>query len=250
MTSIYNEDMEKSELRKRLEDLQYRCERSASPVASLFLSPAEVVENQRCGAYFTGGYDDAERKIAIFIPEWMSEEDVDTSSYLNCLKIQSFFGVPTHRDYMGSILGLGISRDRIGDIVVDGDCARVVCLPSVTASIKNELSKVGRISVKVSEVALDELQMQQKKTRVITFTVKSMRLDAIAADMFGMSRTSAAEAIRQGLVCLNYVVNEKTDATVKENDIISIRGKGKGRIFEIGGKSRRDRIFVSAEIYI
>ena len=68
--------------------------------------------------------------------------------------------------------------------------------------------------------------------------------------MFGVSRTLAAELIREGAVTLNYSICEKVDATVKEGDTLSVRGKGKGRISQIGGRSRKDRLFVEAELYL
>ena len=82
-----------------------------------------------------------------------------------------------------------------------------------------------------------------------TFSVKSLRIDAVAAGMFNISRTSAAEAIGAGLVSLNYGECLKSDAPVKEGDIISLRGKGKGTLLVIGGKSRKDRIFVTCGVY-
>jgi RNA-binding protein YlmH len=60
----------------------------------------------------------------------------------------------------------------------------------------------------------------------------------------------AAELIRFGAVSLNYSVCEKTDAPVKENDVISVRGKGKGKITAVGGRSKKDRLFIEAEIYL
>ena len=244
--------MEITDIRRRLDDLSSRCERSGCITCSSFLTPLEVYENERFypSAFFTGGYEDAERKAAIFIPEWMEKEDIDISEYIYCLKLQSFFGIPSHRDYMGAILGLGISRDRIGDIVTDGDTAYVFCLGGVEKTIETELKRAGRISVKASKIQLFEFTAPQKKIKKVSFTVKSLRLDAVTGDMFSLSRSNASDAIKEGLVTLNYSICEKCDAQVKEGDIISLKGKGKGKISEAGGRSRRDRIFVTADIYI
>lgn len=244
--------MQLTDLQKRLSDIQSRSERTGKALPSLFLTPAEVLENRDYypSAVFTGGYEEAERRIAVFLPEWMEEEDLDASEFISCVRIKSFFGVPNHRDYLGSILALGISRDRIGDIIPDGEFAYVFCLPSVVETIVSELDRAGRVTVKAEEVPLSSLPAYKKQVKKITFTVKSLRLDAVAADMFCISRTTAAEAIKEGLVSLNYRVCEKCNAEVKENDVISIRGRGKGRVAETGGKSRRDRLFVTAEIYV
>ena len=80
--------------------------------------------------------------------------------------------------------------------------------------------------------------------------MKSLRLDAVAGAMFGLSRTAAAEQIRLGLVSLNYLPCERTDAPVKEGDVISLRGRGKGCLAEVGGRSKKDRLFVTAQVYL
>ena len=84
----------------------------------------------------------------------------------------------------------------------------------------------------------------------LSFTVKSLRLDAVTGAMFGLSRTAAAEEIRMGLVSLNYAVCDKTDAPVAAGDVISLRGHGKGRLTALGGRSKKDRLFVEAEVFL
>ena len=247
--------MEQSDFEKRIEDLSLRCSRTGSITLSSFLTPTESFSIS--GRIFNGirplllgGYENAERKVAFFLPEWESEENLDLAKYLAALEIKSYFGAPGHRDYMGAILGLGIERDRIGDILVSDDTAYIICIRSVASLILNELDKVGHCGVKVSSIPLSAVPEPEIPVRSVSFTVKSLRLDAVAGDMFGISRTSAAEFIRLGAVTLNYSICEKTDAPVSEGDVISIRGKGKGRIREIGGRSKKDRIFVTAEIRI
>ena len=239
-----------NELIKRILDLKTRCERTASVTTSTFLTPAEQYEMKGYDLKLVGGCEDNERKIAVFIPDWMYDSSFDTSEFISALCIKSYFGVPSHRDYLGAVLGIGLKREWIGDILVFGDTAYLYCLNSVKETIINDLERVGRITVKVSEIQLSDVPKKVINSKKITFTVKSMRLDAITGEMFGISRTSAAQAIKEGLVSHNYNVCEKTDAAVNLNDVISIRGKGKGIISDIGGKSRKDRIFVTAEIFI
>ena len=83
----------------------------------------------------------------------------------------------------------------------------------------------------------------------VSFSVMSMRLDAVAAGMFNLSRTEAARHISAGNVSLNYSVTDKTDTVVHEGDILSLRGAGKGTVTGTGGTSRKGRLFVYAEIY-
>lgn len=241
--------MDNSALLKRAEDLKDRCQRKQIITSTAFLTPREQIDITRFGPCFFGGFADSERKIAVFLPEWCTEEDFNCEEYLSAIHIQSYFGTPSHRDYLGAIIGLGIERDRIGDIFVSGDSAYVVCLNTVCQFILNELTSVGRESVKLSTICLSDLPVQTKTVSELIFTVKSLRLDSVCSEIFGISRSNAADAIREGLVTLNYIECMKPDSQVHVEDILSLRGKGKGRIKEIGGKSRKDRTFVTAELF-
>ncbi len=249
--------MEQSDYLKRIQDLANRCERNACLTSTAFLTPAECYELEKRNfssrditIVLNGGNPACERKVAFFLPYYMEKKDLDVGETIQAVRVQSYFGSPGHRDYLGAILGLGIERDRIGDILVSGDSAVVFCLASVAPVLLNDFNKVGRYSVKTSSAALSDIVMPERKVKKLSFTVKSMRLDAVTGDMFGVSRTTAAELVRLGAVTLNYSVCEKTDAPIKEGDIISVRGKGKGEITQIGGRSRKDRLFIEAEVYL
>ena len=124
------------------------------------------------------------------------------------------------------------------------------CLPTVEPLLLEELKKVGRVSVTASPCALGSVPAPLVRVKALSFTVKSLRLDAVAGAMFGLSRTAAAEQIRLGLGSLNYLPCERTDAPVKEGDVISLRGRGKGCLAEVGGRSKKDRLFVTAQVYL
>ena len=98
-------------------------------------------------------------------------------------------------------------------------------------------------------VALDELPAPERRTEERRFTVMSARLDAVCAGLFHLSRTECARQIGAGNVSLNYAECLKADAPVKEGDVLSLRGAGKGKVLEIGGSSRKGRVFVTAELY-
>ena len=249
--------MEQIELIKRISDLALRCDRNGCLTHSAFLTPAEcyLLETRKLPVgeaklVFSGGRDDCERKVAFFLPYYLQETDFDIGEIIKAVKIRSYFGKPGHRDYLGAVLGLGIERDRIGDLLLFDDTAYLFCLSSVVSVLLRELEKVGRISVKTEQIALTDVPAPERKTKKITFTVKSLRLDAVTGDLFGVSRTLAAELIREGAVTLNYTICEKVDAPIKEGDTLSVHGKGKGRISQIGGRSRKDRLFVEAELYL
>ncbi len=245
--------MEKHELIRRAEDLRDRTERSGTVTHTGFLTPAEryQLENwaRHAGArlLFHGGGPDCERTAAFFLPDWLEEDGFDPAEYLSAIRIKAYFGTPGHRDYLGAILGMGVGREWVGDIRLAGEEAYLFCMPSVLRHLLG-IDKVGRVSVKAEELTLDQIPAPAREVRQESFSVMSMRLDAILAGMFHISRTEAARQIEAGAVSVNYEECLKTDRTVHEGDVISLRGAGKGSVTGTGGTSRKGRLFVYAEI--
>lgn len=232
-----------------------RCERSVSVTNSLFLTPAEQYALSKwaeraadCKMIFRGGVEESERNVAFFLPFYMDEGDFDEREFIRCIKVTAGFGQPGHRDYMGAVLGLGIKREWLGDVLVNGGTAYIFCLNTVAEHLLASLDKVGRCGVKTKEIPLSEAPVPKREVKEVTFSVMSLRLDAVAAGMFNLSRTSAAAMIAAGEVSLNYSQCLKCDAQLQPGDIISVRGHGKGSLVSIGGQSRKGRTFVTAEI--
>lgn len=248
--------MEHELLLRRAEDLARRAIRTGSVTHTPFLTPAESFAVERwaahsadCTVLLRGGGEDNERAAAFFLPDWMDADGLDTGEYISALRIEARFGTPGHRDYMGAVLALGVQREWLGDILVEGGTAYLYCLPSIKEHLLLNLDKVGRCGVKTREVSLAEVPTRRRALRELTFSVKSLRLDAVCAGMFGLSRTSAAEAVAQGLVALNYSECLRPDAPVRAGDALSLRGRGKGFVLEAGGReTRKGRLFVKAGI--
>ena len=247
--------MENDELLKRAEDLRARCEKTSDLTHTAFLTPAEqfVLEKWArhtpdCKMTLHGGHPACERKAAFFLPYYMEAEDLPTGEYISVLHARAGFGEPGHRDWLGAIMGLGIRREWVGDILIEGSDATIFCLPTVERHLLDSLDKVGRYGVKLEKMELSDVKMPEKKVQTVTFSVQSPRLDAVAAGMFRLSRTSAASHIAAGDLSLNYAQCLKPDVQVHEGDIVSIRGLGKGTVGASGGTSRKGRIFISAEI--
>lgn len=246
--------MENNELLRRAEDLWRRCGRSGTVTATGFLSPAEryhietwARQTPGCRAVFHGGGEDCERTVAFFLPYDGAEEDLDIAGHICAVGLTAYFGTPGHRDYLGAVLGMGVKREWVGDIRVLEREAYIFCLPSVQKHLLT-IEKVGRVSVKARELALDEVPEPVRKTEALSFSVMSLRLDAVTGGMFRLSRTEAAKQIAAGNVSLNYEPCLKTDAPVREGDVISLRGAGKGSVTGTGGTSRKGRLFVYTEI--
>ena len=247
--------MENNELLRRAEDLRGRCERSGSVTHTGFLTPAERMELEHwarrtadCRVLFSGGRPECERTVCFFLPDWLAEEDFDPAGELRAIRITAHFGTPGHRDYMGALLGMGIGREWLGDIWVAENVAYIFCMPSVQRHLLS-IEKVGRCGVTAEELAPASVPAPERKVVQKSFSVQSLRLDAVVGGMFNLSRTEAARQISAGNVSINYQESLKTDFAVKDGDIVSLRGAGKGRVTGTGGTSRKGRLFVYAEIY-
>ncbi len=246
--------MEEQELLRRAEDLSRRCAKKWEMTETGFLTPAErlllqkrFIPDDGVSMRFFGGYEDCERSVAFFLPEGEDREQV--RSALRAVHYRAYFGEPGHRDYLGALLASGVSRDRIGDIVIDGADAAVFCLPGILGHLLT-VERIGRVSVRAEEIPPEDVRPPKRETKEIRFTVMSLRLDAVASGMFRLSRTACAKLIDEGLLSLNYSVCTKVDAPVREGDVLSLRGHGKGVVAELGGSSRKGRIFITAEVYV
>lgn len=197
---------------------------------------------------FWGGYDQAERKVLCLEPPQAWQEE--PLAYLQ-LKAMTLSGekTPGHRDYLGSILGLGLDRACVGDLVQDPQDATVfygVVLADKQAFIAAELTSAGRCPVQaVCCDVLPERIAQGLQRSIQEATVPSLRVDAVLAAMMHTSRARAAEYIAAGRVEINHLPLRSSHEPVFAQDIFTVRGVGRYRLTEIGGKSRKDRVFIS-----
>jgi len=247
--------MQHTELLHRADELHQRSLDRGIVTHTNFLTPTEQYTLERLphlgpALHLFGGFRDAERRIAFFLPEYLTPEDFDGADYLTAFHIRCRFAEIGHRDVLGSLLGLGLHRWSIGDIHADGEEAWFFCLPSVAGLISTELARIGRSGTVVREILLDQVSLPERSREEIRFTVSSLRLDAVLAGTFNLSRTNAAELIEAGAVQLNYAICEKSSAMVEPGDVFSLRGHGKACLRETRGKSRKDRLRIVVERYV
>ena len=270
-----------------LRDRLRLAEKRGIPTHTGFLSAAELsIAESVCraegaapfdgGSYsglrflLAGGYEDAERRICVFLPQdWDvsagegSKAELEIASGFLCVlkaSVPKGAGPLTHRDYLGAALGLGVERSVAGDILVrqegqdggreEGAGADIIVLREMADYLAQNLSSVGRSEVSVSIAELSELDPGRQRTEQYRDTVASLRLDSVAASAFRLARGKAQEAIRMGLVFVNGRQAVKPDRELEEGDRISLRGKGKAVLTEVGGRTRKDRVAVVITRYL
>lgn len=205
----------------------------------------------RCLMY--GGYDEAERRMLVCVPSEIPMSDAEAAAdLLAVLRVTkpAISRELSHRDYLGSVLGLGIDRSVTGDILVRPDGADIIIMPEIAEFLLREFRQVGRTNIRTQLVPIEQLSIPEMKTQTIRDTIPSARLDSVVASAFRLSRSKAAEAIRGGIVSLDHAECLKPDARVEEGQTLVLRGRGKAVIDEIGGESKKGRIWISIRRYI
>lgn len=222
-----------------------------------FLSPPVLIEIQQHFGRLTevqllpwGGYPQAERqRIAIA----RSEIPLDPSQVeVVALDIAGnfLFDPATHRDFLGSILGTGLVREKIGDIIVLGERgAQAIVVPEIVEFLETQLTQVRSVPVKTQRIDPSELKIREPKKKEMTTVEASMRLDAIASAGFGTSRSKMAEIISAGDVRVNWKDISQASHLVKSGDLIAIRGKGRLEVGEVA-VTKKERYRVQLTRYI
>ena len=226
------------------------------PAVSGFLSKREQMLAQELlrgqEICFFGGPELAEREICCYLPDyldssWLTGDDGPIAA----VRAVYFAGdTLTHRDFLGSLMAQGITREKLGDILVsEGSCDLIVSRDIAPYLLQN-VTSAGRVKLSVSEIGLSDLNIPELKVKEIRDTVSTLRLDAVAASGFSMSRGKAQELISSGRVQLNHRETLKADAPVVQGDVISARGLGKFEVAEVGGLSKKGRTALLLRRYL
>ena len=240
----------------KTEDLFSLCERYCSPVFSGFLDGAEQALIHDKAVFFGGynvmlfgGFDDAEKKIMGVFPEW-SETDM-AQFPISCLKVEGGFTRKlNHRDYLGTIMSLGIAPDRLGDIVVYDRFAYVFIHNDIAGYVRDNLHKIGNHGVSVKPVENFRDISIERRYKTIGAVCASGRLDAVVGAAANVSRSVSAGLIDAGKVKLNHREITKASEPVKEGDLLSIRGYGRFLVHSFDGGTRKNRLHITLKQYI
>lgn len=203
---------------------------------------------------FYGGFDGAERTVAVFLPDYIEDELSDHFSAvpeddpLTVIELtkDKFSPALSHRDYLGALMGLGIRREMTGDIIVSENGCRMAVLSKMAPFILDNLGKAGRGTLKGRILAASEAREGTKATGIPeSFTVSSMRLDSVVKNAFSVSRGDAAEAIEGGVVFVNDIECTKPDRKIVSGDKIVFRRKGRIIVGDCSGISKKGRVIVN-----
>ncbi len=251
---------EERTLLARVLDRQAAAEHRSVPAWTPFLSPEEQAS---AGALlraagpdrhlFYGGYDQAERRVCVFLPDWLEEEDFLADPEGPVTAVQAKFSPDaglTHREILGSLMGLSLTREKLGDILVHDDSCQVLVLRETAQILVSQWESAGHWRLTPGEIPLSELTVTPPAVKVIRDTVAALRLDAVCASAFSVSRSRAAELIASGRVAVNHSECVKPDRPVAQGDVLTCRGMGKCALREVNGRSKKGRIQIVLERYL
>lgn len=209
-----------------------------------FLSPAEATLIKKVfgdAVTLFGGYEDAERCVPGFF--------ADEAEFPVCvLHLTGDFSEVTHRDVLGALMSLGITRDNLGDISLTETDGNVFVLDTLADYLKDNLTSVRNVSVKGELTDWRTVSIVREFDEA-SLSVASLRLDAVVGAVFHLSRTDACDAIRRGLVFYDYRPAEECDKKVAVPSVISLRGHGKAEISSLGNLSKKGRQFLNVKKY-
>lgn len=215
-----------------------------------FLDPAQAIQAEQiarshhAGFSVWGGYGHAERVVGCFYPE--GDSILNDEYPVVCLhaRFNAKFNSITHRDLLGAFMALGLTRACIGDIIISDTDVYLFSSAQTADFVVSALTSAGKASLDFS--VLDEVpEMPQPAGTVFSAVVSSLRLDAVLAAAYKLSRSEAADCIRAGLVKVDHMPCERVDCQLKEGTLMSLRGKGRVRLNGVNGMTRKQRIGIS-----
>lgn len=219
-----------------------------------FLNPREVKiftsllgKNEEFKLTFYGGSESAERQRALLAPYYEEHDADDYEIVLMEAAYPDKFVTLSHRDVMGAFLSSGITRKKLGDIVVQDGRIQIVMAVDIAPYVQANLTSVKKATVAFEEQPLDKLMISKEKWIERDTTVSSLRLDVIIKELYQLPRQKAADLIEKGLVKVNFQVIDNTAFQLEEGDFLSVRGKGRGHLKAVHGKSKKDKWKVTIE---
>ena len=199
-----------------------------------------------------GGFEGAERQMLVYLPEYLEKEALyEEDSPLVCLRATFFDGdTPSHRDFLGALMGEGIARETVGDICVGkGQCDFFVTAEIAPFILQNFIG-AGRTKVHLERIPLSQVSVPEPETKEIKDTVASVRLDSVISSGFRIGRSAAAQYVHAGKVAIDGLPCEKPDKAVEEGAKISVRGLGKIKLKSVNGQTKKGRISIIIDRYI
>ena len=231
--------------------------RRSIPANTCFLSPRELEMTRFLfgdleGLNSFGGYDEAEQKMLIYLPDYLDESFLyEEDSPLVCLRATFYEAdAPSHRDFLGALMGAGIGRETVGDICVGKGSCDFFVTSEIAPYVLQNFTSAGRTKLRMQRIPLSDAAIGEPEVQEIKDTLASLRLDSAISSGFRIGRSLAAQYVTAGKAAINGLPCEKPDKPVAEGMKISVRGLGKIKIHSVNGQTKKGRISVVIHRYV
>ena len=227
------------------------------PASTCFLSPRELEMTRFLfgdvpGLHTFGGYEDAERKMLVYLPEYLEEASLlEEDSPVVCLRA-TYYEADTlsHRDFLGALMGAGIARETVGDICVGSGSCDFFVTAEIAPYIAQNFLSAGRTKLSVQQIPLTEVSVPEPEIKEIRDTLASLRLDSVISSGFRIGRSLAVQYVTAGKAAIDGLPCEKPDKPIPEGCKVSVRGLGKIKLAAVGGQTKKGRISVTIHRYV
>lgn len=237
---------ENKEIARRVIDLCEIVSRTKSTECTDFYNPFEVKElTSLINTYDTIsfsliGNEDSESKAILIYPEYMDE--VNPADYVSLVKIDKKDYDIAHKDVLGSLLSLGIKREKLGDIIINDEAIYFYIRNEILDYVLLNLEKIKNYGVELEVIDLATPISRDLDYEEKLVTCASARFDLVLANVYNLSRSDAKNAIEAGLVKLNYKVTYKISEMLEVGDMISMRRCGRFIVGDYLGLSKKDKL--------
>jgi RNA-binding protein YlmH len=190
---------------------------------------------------FLGGSTKAERKRAFLYPPYLLAADDDFQITAFQVDYPHKFVQLSHQDLLGSMMALGLKRDKFGDIYIKEQLIQIVVASEISSYVEANLRSIGKASATLERVPLSKLIVPKEEWQEKQVTVSSLRLDVILAELYQLSRSRITPYIEKKLVKVNWKMVEQPTYHLQNGDYLSVRGLGRSKVVAVQGKTKKDK---------
>lgn len=227
------------------------------PILTDFVDPRQLkIINNIVNAFpdltvfFDGGYKEAERVRGLIAPEyWAKKEDEFGLTFFE-VKANNKFEVLKHSDYLGALAGIGIKRDKFGDILIFEQGAQYIIAEEIADYILMELNQIGRTKVELERINRENLRIGEESYNTKNITVSSERLDSVTSQVYQLSRSKIPPMIKNGNIKVNWRITDKVDYRLESGDVVSVRGFGRYKVLDILGETKKGKVKIKIGMII
>lgn len=236
----------------RLSKIKEACENNYFPIYFDFFDEGfqgkiqDIMKVYGVPYLFFGGNKQSDRKILCVYPDYCHTDELEWPICSLVFKRN----IPiNHRHVLGTLMSLGINRELIGDIDVGENWVQVIIHKRIKDYLMSHFNEINHCKIECMVKNSDEILSFERKYQELSLIVASNRIDGILGKIWGNSRQKSLELIKQKKVKINDVPIGKTDSRIKNNDVISLRGKGKARVINMDDRTKKGKIRILLNLY-